>query len=196
MPVGTGATIMKMRVLMLAGLGAAALLGAAAAAEQAYEIAYVGEDGITVPDYGKWVFIGSDLGMSYTGETRANPPFSNVFAEPSAYDSFMENGVWPDRTVLLSEHRASATNLSINKAGFVQTGPAMGVELEVKDAAKGGWTFYMAPSGATTAKALPRSMACYACHAEHAAVDNTFVQFYPTLIEVAKRKGTFKEATK
>jgi acyl carrier protein phosphodiesterase len=37
---------------------------------------------------------------------------------------------------------------------------------------------------------LPRSEGCYACHAEHAAVDNTFVQFYPALLEIAKQKGT------
>ena len=33
---------------------------------------------------------------------------------------------------------------------------------------------------------------CYACHDAHAAVEHTFVQFYPTLIPVAKAKGTFK----
>lgn len=191
---------MKKCVAFLAAIGA--VIGVVTfgvgslAAEPAYEITYVGEDGVAVPDYSKWVFIGSDLGMSYTGDEHANPPFTNVFAEPRAYDSFMKTGMWPDKTVLLSEHRASATNLSINQAGFVQTGPANGVEMEVKDAAKNGWTFYMAGTGAKTAKALPRSMACYTCHAEHAAVDNTFVQFYPTLIDVAKRHGTFKEGTK
>ena len=39
---------------------------------------------------------------------------------------------------------------------------------------------------------LPRSEDCYACHRDHAAVDNTFVQFYPLLMDVAKQKGTFK----
>jgi hypothetical protein len=39
----------------------------------------------------------------------------------------------------------------------------------------------------------PRSMACYSCHAEHAAVDNTFVQFYLTLIETTKRKATYED---
>jgi hypothetical protein len=31
---------------------------------------------------------------------------------------------------------------------------------------------------------------CYSCHEQHAAVDTTFVQFYPTLLEIAKKKGT------
>jgi len=41
-------------------------------------------------------------------------------------------------------------------------------------------------------QALPPTERCYACHAENAAVDNTFVQFYPTLFEVAKKAGTLK----
>jgi hypothetical protein len=32
---------------------------------------------------------------------------------------------------------------------------------------------------------------CYSCHEQHAAVDTTFVQFYPTLLEIAKAKHTF-----
>ena len=35
---------------------------------------------------------------------------------------------------------------------------------------------------------------CYSCHAEHAAVDTTFVQFYPTLLPIAKGKGTLSPA--
>ena len=37
---------------------------------------------------------------------------------------------------------------------------------------------------------IPRSAECYSCHAEHAAVDTTFVQFYPTLLPLAASKGT------
>jgi hypothetical protein len=32
------------------------------------------------------------------------------------------------------------------------------------------------------------------CHTQHTAVERTFVQFYPTLLEVARRKGTLKPA--
>jgi hypothetical protein len=37
---------------------------------------------------------------------------------------------------------------------------------------------------------VPHSEDCYACHSTHGAVDNTFVQFYPTLIELAARHKT------
>jgi len=35
-------------------------------------------------------------------------------------------------------------------------------------------------------------MRCRTCHAKDGAVDTTFVQFYPTLAEVARRKGTLR----
>jgi aspartate oxidase len=37
-----------------------------------------------------------------------------------------------------------------------------------------------------------RVAACIACHTEHTAVERTFVQFYPTLLDVAREKGTLK----
>ena len=37
---------------------------------------------------------------------------------------------------------------------------------------------------------MPQSANCYSCHQDHAAVDTTFVQFYPTLMPIAKAKGT------
>ena len=65
----------------------------------------------------------------------------------------------------------------------------MGLELHVKDGARfpGKWAFF-GFNGENTAKAIPTSADCYSCHAQHAAVDTTFVQFYPTLLPIAKEK--------
>jgi hypothetical protein len=41
---------------------------------------------------------------------------------------------------------------------------------------------------------IPLTEDCYSCHAEHGAVDTTFVQFYPTLKPIAARKGTLEAA--
>jgi hypothetical protein len=41
---------------------------------------------------------------------------------------------------------------------------------------------------------IPHDAECYSCHLAHAAVDTTFVQFYPTLLPVAKAKGTLAQA--
>ena len=154
---------------------------------------YAADGSVALPDYGKWVFLGTGLGMQYTEQAKPNPPFTTVFAEPWAYDEFMKHGVWPNKTILVAEMRKSVTNLSINKTGYAEVGDPVGVEVEIKDSAKGGWMFYDVATETNTAKPLPQRMACYSCHAEHAAVDNTFVQFYPTLIETAKRKATYQD---
>ena len=66
----------------------------------------------------------------------------------------------------------------------------MGVEVHVKDSRfAGNWAFFGFGDG-KTAKMIPTTAGCYSCHSEHAAVDTTFVQFYPTLLPVAKVKGT------
>jgi len=41
-----------------------------------------------------------------------------------------------------------------------------------------------------SAKRIERPASCYTCHEQHAAVDTTFVQFYPTLLETAEKKHT------
>ena len=37
---------------------------------------------------------------------------------------------------------------------------------------------------------IPGGAPCYSCHAAHAAVDTTFVQFSPTLLPIAQKKAT------
>ena len=143
-------------------------------------------------NYREWVFLSSGLGMTY-GPTAGADGFTNVFVNREAYRSFLATGKWPDKTMLLLEIRASASKGSINKGGSYQ-GDLLAIEGEVKDSAKfpaNGWAFF-AFGKANKGKPLPRTQDCYACHAEHGAVDNTFVQFYPALLEIAKQKGTLK----
>jgi hypothetical protein len=45
-----------------------------------------------------------------------------------------------------------------------------------------------------TAGAMPKGNDCWSCHEQHATVEHTFVQFYPTLKPVAKAFGTYNEA--
>ena len=150
------------------------------------------------PDnYREWIWLSSGLGMSYgpvaksTGD--AGPPFDNVFVSPEAYRSFLQTGKWPDKTILVLELRASQSKGSINQHGHFQ-GELLRMEAEVKDESRfpGKWAFFSFETEAASAKPLLASASCYSCHAENGAVDNTFVQFYPTLLEVAKRKGTLQ----
>ena len=156
------------------------------------------EDGRLRPrmDYREWIYLSSGLNMSYTSQA-ATPPghstFDNVFVTPEAYRSFLQTGKWPDRTMFVLELRAAASNASINKVGHFQSETLMGVEVHVKDSAHGGWAFY-AFNSATPAKVLPKEANCYSCHRDHAAVDTTFVQFYPTLLPLATQKNTISAA--
>jgi hypothetical protein len=130
--------------------------------------------------------------MSYTpGAADSNPDFDNVFVNPSAYRSFVATGKWPDKTVLVLETRSSLSKSSINQKGRVQ-GDVTGMEVHVKDERRfpGQWAFFGFERSGEFGRLFPPSASCYSCHKEHGAVDTTFVQFYPTLLEIAKQKGT------
>lgn len=144
-------------------------------------------------NYREWVFLSSGLGMNYgpiAAESRdSKPSFDNVFVTPAAYKSFLETGRWPDGTMFVLEVRSSQSKGSINTGGHFQ-GEVESVEAEVKK--DGKWTFYGLGRNAPEGKPIPATAACYSCHARKGAVDNTFVQFYPTLLSVAKEKGTLR----
>jgi hypothetical protein len=143
--------------------------------------------------YREWVWLSSGLGMSYSpiAQANANPNFDNVFVSPAAYRSFMATGTWPNGSVFMLEIRASHSQGSINQAGHYQ-GDRQDVEAHVKKA-DGTWAFYGFGSETRPAPAIPRGESCYSCHEQHGAVDTTFVQFYPTLLKVARDKKTLNE---
>jgi hypothetical protein len=182
----------KRIVLMGVGLGAI-LLAQSTGAVRNSAIQYSKAGKLLLPaGYREWVFLSSGIGMVYSdGPAAANPPFENVFVNPDAYKGFLKTGTWPDKTVLALEIRKSETQVSINKDGRVQTTGGLG-EVHVKDASHGGWAFYRFGKGSTEGDLIPKTESCYSCHEKNGAVDTTFVQFYPTLIDVAKAKGTFK----
>jgi hypothetical protein len=153
-------------------------------------------------DYREWMFVTSGLGMTYGPAAAANtgrpPMFDNVFVNRESYRAFTQTGQWPDKTIFILEIRRGEENVSINNGGRTQ-GEPVAVEAAVKDvkrfAATGGWGYFDLGAGAgakPSAAALPATASCYNCHKNNTAVENTFVQFYPTLFEIAKAKGTVK----
>lgn len=172
---------------------AALLLCVALMAAAVGAVRYTHDAKMVLPDYRQWVFLSSGLSMSYdpAGNSGANPRFENVFVNPDAYRAFLKSGTWPDQTVLILEARDSGSKVSINKDGRVQT-DLVGISAHVKDTSRGGWAFYAFAKNAQQGNLLPKNAGCYSCHQQSGAVDTTFVQFYPTLIEIAKSKGTFK----
>lgn len=160
-------------------------------------LVYSKEGNLLIPaNYREWVFLSSGIDMVYgpkAAMSQGHSMFDNVFVPAQAYRYFLANGTWPDRTVLVLEVRGADTNPSINHGGHSQ-GALMGIEAHVKNTAKfpGGWAFFDVSEGKGTL--IPQTATCYSCHRDHAAVDTTFVQFYPTLLPIATSKGTLSRA--
>lgn len=160
--------------------------------------AYTSGGELVIPaDYRSWIFLTSNINMGYPSEGTppANMPtmFGNVFVNPEAYRSFVTTGTWPDKTIMMIENRGSGHTAALNNDSRFQTEPH-GLEFHVKDAAHGGWTFYSARPGNASATPFAKTKSCYSCHEKNGAVDTTFVQYYPTLIDIAKQKGTFRKS--
>jgi hypothetical protein len=167
------------------------------ATEPSSDPQYTSDAQLKFPEhYRNWVYLTSGFDMSYNPAMQMGDHhmFDNVFVNPEAYKAFVETGTWPDKTTLVLEVRGAVGKGSINQKGNYQ-GTAMGVEVHVKDEARfpGKWAFFGFGDD-KTAKMIPRSADCYSCHAAHAAVDTTFVQFYPTLLPIARSKGTLTVA--
>ncbi|MEJ7609183.1 MAG: cytochrome P460 family protein [Bryobacteraceae bacterium] len=141
-------------------------------------------------NYREWIFLSSGLGMTYgPNAPAANSAkrFDNVYVNPSSYRKFARTGKWQDGTVFILEIRESESKGSINQHGFYQTS-IVALEAHVRDSRRfpnGGSAFFdlkvekqAAPSGA-----LASGNRCEQCHIANGAVENTFVQFYPELVQ-------------
>ena len=143
------------------------------------------------PDYREWFFLTSGLGMNYSTGVSAHPMFTNVFVPPESYKEFKATGKWPDKTQWVLEMVQPATHGSINKGGHYQN-MLMGWDVEVKDSTRPQqWTYYNFDAKDTQADPIA-STACLKCHTANGAVENTFVQFYPTLLDFSVEKGLIK----
>ena len=156
--------------------------------------AYTSDGQMKFPEhYREWVYLSTGIDMSYAPALASmdHSMFDNVFVNPEAYKAFQQTGTWPDKTVMVLEARGAQSKGSINQKGHYQGTEVMGLEVHVKDEARfpGKWAFF-GFDNEKTAKMIPTNMDCYSCHSSHGAVDTTFVQFYPTLLEIAKKKGT------
>jgi hypothetical protein len=154
--------------------------------------AYTANGSLVAPvNYREWVFLSTGIDMSYNStQDTDHHTFNNTFVNPTSYRAFLATGTWPDKTTIVLENRGAESPTSINKRGHTQSAEVMGLELHVKD--NGKWLFYDVDSNVT--KVIPQPASCYTCHEAHAAVDTTFVQFYPTLLPIAKDKNTFSAA--
>ena len=195
---GTSAILARMKqklslALMLATLAFTAAFAQYNAAQSSIA-QYTSDAQLQLPEnYREWVYLSTGFDMSYSPDAMqmGHHMFDNVFVNPEAFKKFIETGTWPDKTVFVLEVRGAVDKGSINQKGNYQSAEVMGREVHIKDEARfpGKWAFF-GFGGAKTGKMIPISADCYSCHAAHGAVDTTFVQFYPTLLPIAKNKGT------
>ena len=194
-----------MRKAILAGAAAILLAGAASwfrqqkPVVQAAEIVgvpqYTTDGKLARPEgYRKWAYLSSGYGMSYSQTASDHLMFTNVFVTPSSYDYFVEHGTWPDKTMFVLEIFGSASKGSINKHGSYQS-EFMGLDVEVKDEKKFAdkWSYFnFNGDEASVSSITPSKNDCWNCHDQNAAVEHSFVQFYPELLKIARTKRTIK----
>ena len=144
--------------------------------------------------YREWIYLSSGLGMNYNPMPGSHEMFTNVFVPQWAYREFVASGKWPDKTWFVLEERDQQTKGSINKTGHFQT-DLMGLAVEVKDTSRFAdkWVYFNFGTDDKTATANPKK-ACWECHEDNAAVEHSFVQFYPTLKPIAQKFGTYRQA--
>jgi hypothetical protein len=155
---------------------------------------YTAKGDLVMPaNYREWIFLTSGVDMSYAvTASDGHSMFDNVFVNPTSYRTFVATGRWPDKTTFILEVRGAENPVSINKRGHTQSTEIMGTEIHVKD--NGKWNFYDLPDGAKEANLIPAPSSCSKCHEAHAASETTFVQFYPTLLPIARQKQTLSAA--
>ncbi len=184
-------------VKLLSGAALVLIFGAALLAAPAEEKSpkpqYDAKGNLLRPaDYRDWQFLSAGFGMNYSPGPGSHEMFTNVFVQRWAYQEFLGSGKWPDQTMFVIDERDAQSKGSINKTGHFQT-DLMGLAVETKDSAHNPekWAYYGFSADGQTAEAMPKGNPCYACHDAHAAVEHTFVQFYPTVKTVAKKFGTY-----
>lgn len=145
-------------------------------------------------DYRRWVLVGSSLGLSYSeGGQGGHQMFNTTLMEPGSYQHFVETGTFREGTMLALIGQGIGTNATPARQGQFAT-DVHTVEMAVKDSKRvpEGWAYYafggpMTGGYRSTAAPQPKA-SCFNCHAEHAARDNVFVQFYGLLNDAAPKK--------
>jgi hypothetical protein len=138
--------------------------------------------------------MGYSEGDTLSSQTPKNATFHNIYLQPEAFAEFSRTGTYPEGAMLVMEVVKPGTHASINKQGVFQA-QVLGIEVGVKDSKRFGsdkWAYFKFftndGKALNEAKAYPRE-ACWSCHNQHGAADNTFAQFYPVLREARPEVG-------
>ena len=185
---------------------ALAASGLSAKSQSSDEPRYTPGGDLLLPNgFDTWVFVGSNLGLSYTPDAAAAasapPPraarqqqFHNVSINKAADDYFSANVRFPEGTVLVMQVFEAADKEPRDVlASGVFNGRRVGLEVAVKNTSRPDgkatpWAYYNFTDPSDRSKVLASATAfpdenCANCHQLHASIDNVWVQFYPALRE-------------
>lgn len=139
-------------------------------------------------DYQQWIAVGQSLGLSYGDAGGGAALFHLVLMEPTAHRHFANTGQFREGTMFALLLQAPESGVLPGRRGEFG-GDLRAVEMAVKDSTRvpEGWAYYNF-GGARGLRPAAQPLAranCFNCHAEHAARDNVFLQFYPRLAAAA-----------
>jgi len=156
---------------------------------------YAGDSLIRPDGFERWVLAGASMGLGYSQPSGADAAgatggmFHNVYIERTAYQHYVRTGKFREGTMMAMTLYEPGQKVHPSKQGFFE-GNFLAVEFSIKDGARypGSWAYFNFGKGARGSRAVanPRQ-ACQSCHAQNAADDNVFVQFYPTLRAVSTK---------
>jgi len=156
---------------------------------------YAGDSLIRPDGFERWVLAGASMGLGYSQPSGAAAAgatggmFHNVYIERTAYQHYVRTGKFREGTMMAMTLYEPGQKVHPSKQGFFE-GNFLAVEFSIKDGARypGSWAYFNFGKGARGSRAVanPRQ-ACQSCHAQNAADDNVFVQFYPTLRAVSTK---------
>ena len=156
---------------------------------------YSGDSLIRPNGFERWVLAGASMGLGYSQPSGADVAaagktggmFHNVFIERTAYEHYVRTGKFREKTMMAMTLYEPGQKVHPSKQGFFE-GDFIAVEFSVKDSERypGSWAYFNFGKGAPGSRSVanPRQ-GCQSCHAQNAADDNVFVQFYPTLRAVS-----------
>ncbi len=161
---------------------------------------YTKDGSLRRPDaFRTWVFVGASLGLSYSPHKAeyGNELFHNVYLDRRAYEHYAKTGQFPEQSMLaMSVYRQSSKAAADSPLQGSFEGEFVALEVAVKDAERfeDGWAYFDFSGGESekeTARPFAREK-CFDCHAEHAADDNVFVQYYPILRRLPQKSQSRK----
>ncbi len=148
-------------------------------------------------NFRRWTFLGTPITPNGLNNGQAGfPEYHNVYVQPSAFDYYRANGVWPDGTMMVKELQlvkgggtfGDGSRTEPSGRGFFPAA-VNGIDVAVKDSSRFGetqnWGYFNfghhAPPYASSAPAMPKE-ACAQCHIDTAHNDMTFVEFYAPIL--------------